>query len=138
MQTQIEPQDWILRELGKGLQKLLCLRLDGQPADDSIAGTLLAWHEAVSTRWYDEAEDTPRFQTAFRELMRCSKHWPAPAHFLDALPRLEEPYKVPETYAPRLESDESRRVGMQHVGDIMRKLGMATQPIEETTEAPAP
>ena len=123
-QTELQTdQDWMLRELGTGLKKLLCLRLEGQPADDSIAGTLLGWYEALSSRWYDEIEDTPRFRAAFRELMRLSKRWPAPADFLDALPPLSAEYKPRADYAPRLCSDESNRIGMSHITAILDSLG---------------
>ena len=35
--------EWMLDELATGLQKLLCLGLDRQPASEVIPGTVQAW-----------------------------------------------------------------------------------------------
>lgn len=56
-----------------------------------IAGTAAAWVEAVTTgRKFDEARDRPRFRAAFVTLAQTRESWPAPRHFLDALPRVEK------------------------------------------------
>lgn len=130
MSHETEP-DWLLLELGEGLKKLRCLSLEGQPSADDLGGTLLGWYEAISTRWYDEQEDRPRFQAGFRELMRTCKRWPAPSQFLDAMPKLAPDYRPRADYAPRLTSDESTRIGQQHIGQILEMLGMKTEPEEQ-------
>ena len=56
-----------------------------------IAGTAAAWVEAITTgRQFDEARDRPRFRAAFVTLAQTRESWPAPRHFLDALPRVEQ------------------------------------------------
>jgi hypothetical protein len=117
--------------LGTGLKKLLCLRLDGCPAAEDIGGTLLGWYEALSSRWYEETEDAPRFRQGFRELMRTSKRWPAPANFLDALPPLAADYR-PSENVKRLPNDEVNRVGLAHIGKILESIAAAAEQPAET------
>lgn len=82
---------WIHDAILDGLSRLLCLGLDRTPAADMIAGTAAAWVEAVTTgRKFDEARDRPRFRAAFVTLAQTRESWPAPRHFLDALPRVEQ------------------------------------------------
>lgn len=65
--------------------------LDRTPASDLIDGTVLAWHEAITTgRSWDRARDTARIRAAFVTLASTRETWPAPRHFLDALPRVEQ------------------------------------------------
>lgn len=83
--------DWLTRELMTGLQKLLCLGLDRTPATDLFDGTVLAWHEAITTgRDWDHARDAGRIRAAFVTLAQTRETWPQPRHFLDALPRVEQ------------------------------------------------
>lgn len=74
-------------EILDGLSKLLCLGLERTPASDMIDGTALAWCEALSNgRVWDRDLDAPRFRSAFVMLARTRTAWPAPIHFVDALP----------------------------------------------------
>lgn len=83
--------DWLAHELLTGFQKLLCLGLDRTPAEAVIDGTVLAWHEAITVgRSWEQARDTPRIRAAFVTLANTRESWPAPRHFLDALPRMEQ------------------------------------------------
>ena len=83
--------DWILDEIATGLQKLYLLSLDHAPAADLLAGTAQAWHEAITARrQYDARRDAARFRAAFLTLAQTRTSWPAPRHFLDALPRVEQ------------------------------------------------
>lgn len=51
----------------------------------------MAWHEAVTTgRVWDQQRDTPRIRAAFVSMANTRESWPAPRHFLDALPRIEQ------------------------------------------------
>lgn len=69
---------------------MLCLSLERQPAHDLIAGTAMAWMEALTDgRQWDADRDANRIRRAFVTLARTRRTWPAPADFLDALPRLE-------------------------------------------------
>lgn len=70
---------------------MLCLGLDRTPATDLIDGTVMAWREALADgRVWDQARDTPRIRAAFVLLARTRESWPAPRHFIDALPRVEQ------------------------------------------------
>jgi hypothetical protein len=56
-----------------------------------IAGTAAAWVEAITTgRKFEESRDRARFRAAFVTLAQTRESWPAPRHFLDALPRVEQ------------------------------------------------
>lgn len=83
--------NWLLTELMTGLQKLLCLGLDRTPATDLFDGTVMAWHEAITTgRKWDEARDAGRIRAAFVTMAQTRESWPQPRHFLDAIPRMEQ------------------------------------------------
>lgn len=65
--------------------------MDRTPATDLIDGTVLTWHEAVTTgRRWERERDTPRIRAAFVTLATTRESWPQPRHFLDALPRVEQ------------------------------------------------
>ena len=82
---------WILSEIMDGLSKLLCLGLERTPAADMIEGTAMMWVESLSDgRVWDETLDAPRFRKAFVLLARTRTSWPAPTHFLEALPHREQ------------------------------------------------
>lgn len=112
--------NWVKSELITGIQKLLCLNLDRSPARDMLKGTASAWFEAITDgNAWDQERDAPRFRAAFRTLAKTRETWPAPKHFLEALPSI-----VAEREPRRLESDAAREKGMRHIRDIMEKLGM--------------
>jgi hypothetical protein len=78
-------------EVLTGLQKLCPLSLDRTPAAEVLPGTALSWHEAITAgRDWDKTRDTPRIRAAFTTLANTRETWPAPKHFLDALPRVEQ------------------------------------------------
>lgn len=88
--------DWLQTELLTGFQKLLCLGLERTPATDLIHGTVMAWHEAITTgRVWDESRDAPRIRKAFVTLATNRRTWPAPADFIEALPRHEPQRALP-------------------------------------------
>lgn len=83
-----------------GFQKLLCLGLDRTPASDLIEGTVMAWMEALTDgRHWDEGRDRERIRRAFVTLARTRRQWPAPADFLEALPRIEPLRALPKAAA---------------------------------------
>jgi hypothetical protein len=83
--------DWLVIELSNGLTKLASLGLSWTPNHDVIDVTVGTWLEAVTIgREWDEARDTPRIRQAFVTLANTREAWPAPKHFLDALPRVEQ------------------------------------------------
>ena len=97
--------DWLTTEISTGFQKLICLGLDRTPATDLIRGTVMAWHEAITAgRQWDQDRDTPRIREAFVTLARTRRQWPAPADFLEAIPR----YQVNLAALPSKASDPAR------------------------------
>lgn len=65
--------------------------MDRTPAADLIDGTVLTWHEAITSRHrWDRKRDTDRIRAAFVTLSLTRESWPQPRHFLDALPRVEQ------------------------------------------------
>lgn len=56
-----------------------------------LTGTAQAWMEAITDgRAWDARRDADRVRASFRTLGRTTRRWPAPAEFLDALPRVEQ------------------------------------------------
>lgn len=80
--------DWLKREILTGVQRLLCLGLDGQPAAEVLPGTVAAWCEAIQRgRLMDEQRDVPRIREAFATVVSRARRWPAPIDLIEALPR---------------------------------------------------
>lgn len=79
--------DWINDTIRLGLVKLLSIRLNGCPPDDMIELTARTWLEAVTDgREWDRQRDEPRMQAAFVTIAKTRETWPAPKHFIDAIP----------------------------------------------------
>jgi hypothetical protein len=86
-------EKWLEREIARGLQGLIALRLSGAPADDSVTLTLDVWLaaiESLSVNW-NEQLDAERVRRAFRTLYRICDRWPPPKVFLDNLGNRDPP-----------------------------------------------
>jgi hypothetical protein len=113
-------QTWIENEILLGFQKLMTLGLDRQPAADLIEGTVMAWCEAITAgRLFEQGRDAARFKASFTTLLRHCTQWPTPREFLDAMPRL-----ATETVSPKIESAQSRIMGMKALSEIAALLGI--------------
>lgn len=79
---------WLEREVARGLQGLVALRLAGAPAEDSVTLTLDIWLSAIDGGpWiWEEAADAPRIRSAFQTLYRICDRWPPPKVFFDHIP----------------------------------------------------
>ena len=74
-----------------GLSRLLCLGLERTPAADMIEGTAAMWVQAVTHgRAFDRNLDAPRFRNAFVTMAATRTTWPAPLHFIEAMPRRDQ------------------------------------------------
>lgn len=116
-------ETWIHDEILDGLSKLMCLSLDRTPAADMIAGTAMAWGDALTDgRVWDQQLDAPRFRKAFTKLAQTRQAWPAPAHFLEAMPPREQLAltKQPITSAP--DSPQVRAM-LDRIGKMLRIPG---------------
>lgn len=108
-----------------GFQKLMCLRLDGQPADDMIEGTVQAWLEALThNRVWDRARDEDRVRSAFRVLASTRRAWPAPADLFDALPRFEPIKALPA----RVADPERALAAIEEVRALLNPSDQEVQP----------
>ena len=86
-------EKWLEREIARGLQGLIALRLTGAPADDSVTLTLDVWLAAIESQavTWNEQLDAERVRRAFRTLYRLCDRWPAPKLFLDNLGNRDPP-----------------------------------------------
>ena len=111
---------WIDREITRGLQGLLALRLDGAPAQDTINFTVDIWVAALAQRavgWREQV-DASRIQRAFAALFALARKWPTPAEFLAALPARYEPRLLP----PPKMTEEERARNRAHLQKIITKM----------------
>lgn len=114
-------EKWLEREIARGLQGLIALRLSGAPADDSVTLTLDVWLaaiESLSANW-NEQLDAERVRRAFRTLYRICDRWPAPKLFLDNLGNRDPPKALP----PPQISEEQRKKNVALLREMMKKLG---------------
>lgn len=99
---------WIEREVARGLQGLIALRLSGAPGEDAVVLTLDIWLAALAQRvsgWTEEL-DAPRIQAAFRALYSQCTQWPTPRQLLDAVPPRAPAPALP---APQLTPEQRAR-----------------------------
>lgn len=112
---------WLEREVARGLQGLIALRLSGAPADDSVTLTLDVWlaaAESLSVNW-NERLDAERVRRAFRTLYRICDRWPPPKVFLDNLGNRDPPPALP---APRM-SEVQRQRNIARIREQIEWLG---------------
>lgn len=115
-------EKWLEREIARGLQGLIALRLSGAPADDSVTLTLDVWLaaiESLSVNW-NEQLDAERVRRAFRTLYRICDRWPPPKVFLDNLGNRDPPKALP----PPPISEEQRKKNVALLREMMKKLGL--------------
>lgn len=118
-------ETWIHHEILDGLSKLLCLSLERSPAADMIAGTAAAWVEAVTFgRDWVESRDRQRFRAAFVTLANTREQWPAPKHFIEAMPAAPSPLALVRDRRPA-----DPEVARKAVEKITALLGEVVQPM---------
>ena len=114
---------WVEKQMARGLQGLIALRLPGAPAEDSVTLTLDVWLAAIECQavtWNEQA-DAERIRRAFRTLYRICDRWPPPKVFLDNLGNRDPPPALP----PPPISKEERKKNVARIQEIMKKLGQA-------------
>lgn len=80
---------WLRREIAAGLQALVALGLEGQPAAEVLPLTADIWLRAVQRGNIGcniEAIDAPRIREGFAELFPGLTRWPAPKLLLEHVP----------------------------------------------------
>ena len=118
-------EKWLEREIARGLQGLIALRLAGAPADDSVTLTLDVWLAAIECQavtWNEQA-DAERIRRAFRTLYRICDRWPAPKLFLENLGNRDPPKALPE---PPI-TPEARERNRARLREIMESLARSKQ-----------
>lgn len=113
-------EKWLEREIARGLQGLIALRLSGAPADDSVTLTLDVWLaaiESLSVNW-NEQLDAERIRRAFLTLYRICDRWPAPKLFLDNLGNRDPPKALP----PPQISEEQRKKNLALLRELRNKI----------------
>lgn len=115
--------DWVRNEMITGIQRLLCLGLEGQPAAEVIPGTVAAWCEAFDRGRLAEVDrDIPRMREAFSALLARSRRWPAPVEFIEALPRLVDRAQpaLPITAEEQERRAAAAREAIAKLGELLR------------------
>lgn len=130
-------ETWIHHEILDGLSKLLCLSLERSPAADMIAGTAAAWVEAVTSgRDWVESRDRQRFRAAFVTLANTREQWPAPKHFIEAMPAAPSPLALVRDRRPA--DPEVVRKAVEKIaamlGDVVQPMPRARVERETTPE----
>ncbi|WP_232445604.1 hypothetical protein [Burkholderia ubonensis] len=102
-------EKWVEREVARGLQGLVALRLPGAPAEDSVMLTLDIWLAALQDRaaTWTEHGDVDRIRRAFRTLYRVCDRWPPPKLFIDNLGNRDPPPRA--LPAPQISEQERQR-----------------------------
>ena len=113
-------EKWLEREIARGLQGLIALRLTGAPADDSVTLTLDVWLAAIESQavTWNEQLDAERVRRTFRALYRLCDRWPAPKLFLDNLGNRDSPKALPAPPVP----PEARERNRARLREIMESL----------------
>lgn len=127
-------EKWLEREIARGLQGLLALRLLGSPAEDSIELTLDVWLaalEGASVGWAEHL-DADRVRQGFRTLFRICDRWPAPRQLLDNLPARPQP--PPALPPPRI-TPEQRQKNLARLREISAMLARSKRMFNEGGEA---
>ena len=102
-----------------------------------IAGTAAAWVEAVTFgREWVESRDRPRFRAAFVTLANTREQWPAPKHFIEAMPAAPSPLALVRDRRPA--DPEVTRKAVERItallGDVVQPMPKARVEHETTAE----
>lgn len=90
-----------------------------------IAGTAAAWVEAVTFgREWVESRDRQRFRAAFVTLANTREQWPAPKHFIEAMPAAPSQLALVRDRRPA-----DPEVARKAVEKITALLGEVVQPM---------
>jgi hypothetical protein len=111
--------DWLTKEIARGLQGLMALRMENTPSEQLITATVQVWDAALRSmpHTWDEERDTPRMRAGFVKAAATLQRWPVPAQFYDLMPPLPELNKL--TPPATRHTPESQRM----VKDLLTRLG---------------
>jgi len=85
------PEPWFRSAIIDGFQRLLVLRLDGQPPADAVHATAAVWFSALwALEAWEQDRDQDRIAAGFLALAQTCDRWPAPKHLRERLPPRKE------------------------------------------------
>jgi len=116
--------DWVEREMLRGLQGLFALRLSGAPAADALGMTADVWLVAIEhrARGWQEGRDAERIRRAFALLFGRVRQWPSPAEFIDVLPSPEPLPALPEPKLTAGQRAQNRRRYEELIRNVFKKV----------------
>jgi hypothetical protein len=94
---------WLKIAVGRGLQALITLNLEGKPPADSLPQTADIWLIALQNsniHWQQE-HDEWRIQKGFAVLLSSATKFPVPKNLLDNLPARKQQAALPKPEYPR-------------------------------------
>ena len=97
---------WLRREIAAGLQALVSISLDNQPAAEILPMTADVWLIAVQRGGVGisiEEVDAPRIREGFSRLFPLVKEWPKPKQLIEQIPGRPERQRLA---APTISADE--------------------------------
>lgn len=112
---------WLRREIKDGLQALVALALDNQPAAEILPLTADIWLRAIERASIGcdiEAIDAPRIREGFNRLFPNLRRWPVPAQLIELIPGRPERVRL----APPPLTDEQYAEGKRRVQAIIEQL----------------
>ena len=116
---------WINDVIRQGLVKMLSLRLNGCPPDDMIELTARTWLETVTDgREWERGRDESRMRAAFVTLAKIRETWPAPKHFLEAIPPVEPLKAIEKEHRPATPEQIAA-----HAAELRAALGAVVKPM---------
>ena len=123
-----DPLQFINEEVKIGLQRLVCLRLEGTPPADVLGFTGQIWVDAMRQLpiGWNAPQDKGRIAASFNVLIRQSTRWPAVKHLIDNLPKRAP---LPALAAPKI-TPKQRKEGKQKLNQILQTLEIKMMPLE--------
>ena len=123
-----DPLQFINEEVKVGLQRLVCLRLEGTPPADILGFTGQIWVDAMRQLpiGWNETQDKGRITASFNVLIRQSARWPAIKHLIDNLPKR---VPLPTLAAPKI-TPKQRKEGKEKLNQILQTLEIKMMPSE--------
>ena len=123
-----DPLQFINEEVKIGLQRLVCLRLEGTPPADVLGFTGQIWVDAMRQLpiGWNAPQDKGRIAASFNVLIRQSARWPAVKHLIDNLPKRAP---LPALAAPKI-TPKQRKEGKQKLNQILQTLEVKMMPPE--------
>lgn len=120
-----KPKDWLKQSVGRGVQALVVLHLDGGPSAETATKTAAIWYRIIK-EWpivWNEELDRQRLTDAFLALAGQSTRWPSPAQLRLLLPARCYPKALPEPEYP----PEKARANLERLKAMIKNARKTTE-----------